>query len=952
MEFGVLGTVVIRRGRIVLPLPAAMPRTVLAALLLDANRVVSTARLTDVLWGDRPPASAAASLQNHIARLRTILGPADRDRIKTTAPGYLIRVLPGELDLDSFSALAGRGFLARGAGDWAAAAGDLGAALALWRGSPLADVPSALIQEVEVPRLEQSRLAALEARIDADLHLGRHEGVIGELGALIAAHPLREGFHQALMLACYQLGRQADALAAYRHARQLLHHELGVEPGAELRELHQRILRADPGSSGPATATSATATSATATSATATPATATPAMVPCQLPADIPDFTGRDTELDLLRDLFGAGARDHPGVVPLAVITGTGGSGKTALALHAAHQLKVSYPDGQLYLNLRGTLGPLPPGEVLPRLIRALGVDGTKVPADEDEQAGLLRTLLSERAVLIVLDDARDTAQVRPLLPGTASCGVLVTSRNRMTGLAGAHLGLDGLEEHAADALFGTIVGTDRMRAEPAATADVIRLTAGLPLAIRIAGARLAARPGWAIASLAERLASQPRLDELRIDDLAVRSSFQLSYGDLPGAPGPADGGPARTFRLLGILSGGDVSLPAAAALLATTLARARELLEHLVDAHLLESPTADRYRMHDLVHVFAAERARAEESRTSRAAAVRRLVSWYLRTADTAVAVLEPRIQRVPLDGTDHSVLPLELTSYDGAIAWCETERPNLIAATHLAASYELHALAWQLPIALRRFFRLGKYWADWTGSYEVALASARAIGDRAAQAWILDSIGEPYADQGRYDDAVRARAEAVAITRDIGDRRGQAATLINLGVIFGMMHRYDEAMAHFDSALATFRGSGDAYNEARALGNISQALRLAGRYDEALAQLRQALAIHARLGEMSFSRACAVTALGEIYYDTRRYDQAARCFRRAMTMCRALHDRSGEAVALEDLGQVCIKLDRAAAAYRFWSSALDIFTEIGDPRAAGLRERLAGLEHRGPAR
>jgi DNA-binding SARP family transcriptional activator len=960
MEFGVLGTVMVRQGRAVLSLRRAMPRTVIATLLLDANRMVSTTRLTDALWGDRPPPSAAASLQNHIAGLRTLLGAADRDRIQTTASGYLIRVEPGELDLDTFTELSERGFAARRAGDWETAATNLGAALALRRDTPLADVTSARLQEVDVPRLRQALLTALEARIDADLHLGRQESVIGELGGLVAAYPLHEGFHRSLMLACYQTGHRADALAAYRHARRLFREELGVEPGAELRQLHQRMLSADLSPAGPAAQASAS--------------------IPCQLPADIPDFAGRVAELELLRNLFGAAADRPPGVVPVAVITGTGGSGKTTLALHAAHQIKARYADGQLYVNLRAALGARPAGEVLPRLLRDLGVDSAKIPAGEDEQAGLFRTMLSRRDVLLVLDDAKDASQVRPLLPGSARCGVLVTSRSHLAGLAGAHLGLDGLECPSAHALFASIVGVSRMETEPSATAEVIRLTAGLPLAIRIAGARLAARPGWTIASLAERLSDQARLDELRIDDLAVRSSFQLSYADLLADPDPARadlladpdparadlladpgparadparadpawrgaGDPARAFRLLGLVDSGDLSLPGAAALLATTAADAHDLLERLVDAHLLESPAADRYRMHDLLHIFAAEQAHAEESADSRTAAVRRLVSWYLRTADAAVAVLEPRIERVPLSGADPLVQPLDLTSYDNAITWCETERANLVAATKLAARHHLHALAWQLPVALRRFFRLGKYWADWIASCEVALASARAIGDRAAQGRILNSMGEPYADLGRYDDAVRVRAEAVEIARDTGDLRDHAAKLINLGVVLGITHRHAEALAHVETALHVFEASGDSYNEARALTNIGTLLRLTGRYEEALTRMRQALTIHSRLGGTSYSYARSLTVLAEIYYDTEHYEDAEDCYRRSMTMCRALHDRGGEAIALEGLGMVSVSLNRGSAARLFWSRALAIFTEIGDPQAALLRTRLADL-------
>jgi DNA-binding SARP family transcriptional activator len=940
MEFGVLGNVVVRQNGVVRPIPAAMPRAVLAALLLDANRVVSTARLTEVLWGENPPASCVASLQNHVGRLRTYLGDENRERVETVVPGYLIRVWAGELDLKSFSTLSERGYEARRAGDWAAAARDLHAALELWRGNPLADVSSDVIQAVDAPQLAQLRIEALDARIDADLHLGRHESVIAELGALIGAYPLHERFHASLMLACYQAGRRGEALAAYQQARQILLEELGVEPGTELRQLHQRILAADPGLAaaqvGPLPAVGPTRPAPHAGSL----------LVPSQLPADIPDFAGRDEQVAALDELFGAGLDPvRSGVVRLAAITGTGGIGKTTLAVHVAHRIRSRFPDGQLYLNLRGTTGALKPADVLARLLRDLGIAAARIPAEEEERSALLRTLLSEKSMLLVLDDARESAQVRPLLPGSARCGVLVTSRNRLAGLNGMHLDLDGLGAEAAGILFSSILGGGRVAAEPAAMASMVRLTAGLPLAIRIAAARLAARPRWPIATMAERLSEQRRLDELRIDDLAVRSSFQLSYADLRADP--AGAAPARAFRLVGLAEVADLSLAGMAALLGVQQDRARELLDVLLDAHLIQSSTAGRYRPHDLLRVFAAERAEEEETAADCVEAVRRLFAWYLGTADAAASVLEPRIWRVPLPPAEPCVRPLEFGSYDLAIQWCEAERVNVVAAVHQAARLGMHALAWQLPFALRRFFRLGKYWAEWIDTYEIAVTSARALADRRAEAWILNVLGEPYTDLGQHDRAISLRTAAADIMREIGDRKGQAETLSNLGVNSGILGRPAEALGYLRQSLAIFEDLGDVYNQARALANMGHALRETQQYDAAISHLRRALAMHAELGGESYSWARALVTLGGLYQDISEYEQAAGCFRQAASICRTVHDRGGEAEALDGLGQSMCSLNRDAEARRSWSRARSIFAAIGDPRAADLDARLT---RRGP--
>jgi DNA-binding SARP family transcriptional activator/tetratricopeptide (TPR) repeat protein len=966
MRFGLLGPVAVMHDDTVVPIRAAMPRTLFAALLLNANRVVSTGQLVDVLWGEHPPASAIASLQNHVSRLRVSLGKRDGQRIKAIAPGYLVEIFEGELDVDVFSGLSQRGLAARRAGDWESAATDLSAALALWRGDPLADVKSAALHATEGARLTELRLEALEGRIDADLHLGRRDSVIAELSALISAHPLRERLHGLLMLGCYRAGRQADALMAYQHARNLLCTELGVEPGAELQRLHQLILAADPSldaaqvaqarpgsQAGPgnqararnqAGADGQAGAGDTAERAqTREPAEAYP--VPSQLPADIPDFTGRDEQVMALGEVLTARADPgQPRAVVVAAVTGSAGIGKTTLAVHVAHRIRGRFPHGQLFVSLRGAHGPLDPADVLARFLRDLGIDPRRVPAEHEERAALLRTLLSERNVLIVLDDASDTAQVRPLLPGTAGCAVLVTSRDRLGDLTGRHVDLDVLDDRSSLELFTNILGSSRPATEPEAMTRLVRLCAGLPLAIRIAAGRLTARPSWSIAELADRLADQRlRLGELRIGDLAVRASFQLSYGGLRAGACGVD--PARAFRLLALFDGADICLPGAAALLGAPEDQVRTALEMLVDARLLQSAETSRYRLHDLLRVYGVELAYAEEADTSRSSAVRRLMSWYLHTSHAAARVLAPRIQYAPLPAAEPDVRPLEFATYDQAMEWCGRERANLVAATGQAARYGMHGYAWRIPFTLRRFFRLGKYWTDWIATYQIALNSVTLDGDLRALGWILNSFGQPYTDLGQFSTAIGHLERGLAILREAGDRRGEAATLVNLGVTAGMLGEIEGSLTYLRRALAVFRDLGDRHDEAVTLQNIGHAMLELHRYDEAISCFQQAISVHHENGD-KFNEANILSSMGQLHYDLGQHENAAWCYQEALRLCRSVRDRGGEATALRGLGNSLLEMGRSDSGLRSLFQARDIFDAIGDPVARELDSQLAFLD------
>jgi DNA-binding SARP family transcriptional activator len=615
MRFGVLGSVVVAGDGVLARVRASMPRSVLAALLLSANRVVGVERLMDVVWGDDPPPAAAGALQNHVMRLRWALGPA-ASRLRTMAPGYVLEVGEGELDLEMFERWSAEGQRALQAGEWGAASRDLRAALALWRGDALADVRSQALRDRDVPRLEELRLETVEGRVEADLHLGRQEDLIRELPGLVATYSFRERLHGQLMMAYCRAGRPAEALGAFARARKVLAEELGADPGPSLQELHQRVLTGDPDlrPPGPAAGRAAERVGIRPVGRLRSTRRRTPR--PVQLPAGLADFTGRSADVAWLAGVV-ARAGERGGVVPTGVVTGLGGIGTTSLAVHVAHQVCDQFPDGQLFARL--SMPGAPPaaaGEVLGGFLRALGVDAGRFPEQEAERAVMLRSALAGRRVLMVLDDARDGLQVAPLLPGTAGCAVIVTSRGPLAGLSGARVRrLRPLAQDESAAMLAGIIGVGRAQAEPEAVAVIAEHCGGLPLALRLAGDLLVARPHWRVADLAARLASPSGcLDALAIGGLSVRSVFEGSYAALPGGK---EGVLARAFGLLGPLDGHDITPAMAAALLGSGMLDAEVILDALVDWHVLNPGSAPgHYCIPPLLGAYAVEIARHRESR------------------------------------------------------------------------------------------------------------------------------------------------------------------------------------------------------------------------------------------------------------------------------------------------------------------------------------------------
>ena len=627
--FRILGPLEVRTEEGWATIGAAKQRSVLATLLLRPGEPVSTDVLIDEVWPEKPPAKAANLVSVYVHHLRRRIGDADGKVVVTRAPGYQVVLGPGELDADQFAGLVaeGRQALAAGAPDRAVEL--LTMALGLWRGSALADVPTTSLVAAEADRLGQSRLEALELRAEASLACGRFAEVLPEVRRLLADHPLQEKLWALQIRALYGAGRQAEALEVYEQARNKIADELGVDPGAELRQLYHQILNAE---------------EVQAVIPARVDAGLAPAPVPAQLPADIRDFTGRAGQVEQLGELLaGADGEDSPGAVRVVLVVGSGGLGKTALAVHAAHLLASRFPDGQLYANLLGATQPVAAAEVLARFLRDLGMEGHRIPLGEEERAAHFRTRLAGKRILIVLDDARDAEQVQPLLPGSASCAVLVTARGTLPELVGSELiDLDVLPRAEARALFGVVAGEERVTAEPAATDAVLKACAGLPLAIRIAGARLARRGGGTMRALAERLSDERRrLDEFRMGNLAVRASFEVSFTSLPGPAAAGGLDPARAFRLLGLWTGPSIGLPAAAGLLGEPELATADALDVLVDAHLLESPAPEQYRFHDLLRVYAADRALTEEAEADQRGAVTRVLAWYLYSAEAAARVI-----------------------------------------------------------------------------------------------------------------------------------------------------------------------------------------------------------------------------------------------------------------------------------------------------------------------
>ncbi|MFE9706873.1 BTAD domain-containing putative transcriptional regulator [Streptomyces sp. NPDC005930] len=911
LRFGVLGPVRAWRGEEPLATGSPQQRALLAALLLREGRTATAAELIDALWGEEPPSQALAAVRTYASRLRKVLDPGV---LASESGGYAVRGLAeGALDLARAQDLAAGAEKARSSGDLGHARELLRRALALWDGEVLAGVPGPYARTQRV-RLDEWRLQLLETRLDMDLDQGCHAEAVSELTALTAAHPLRERLRELLMLALYRSGRQAEALAVYADTRRLLADELGVDPRPGLRDLQQRILRADPGLAEP--------------SAPAAVA-AVPLVRPAQLPATVPDFTGRASFVRELSDVLSSASGDPATgrVMAVSALAGIGGVGKTTLAVHVAHQARTAFPDGQLYVDLQGAgARPAEPETVLGSFLRALGTADSAIPDSLEERAALYRSVLDGRRVLVLLDNARDAAQVRPLLPGTEGCAALVTARVRMVGLAGAHLvDLDVMSPEEALALFTRIVGEERVASEREAALDVVGACGFLPLAIRIAASRLAARRTWTVSVLAAKLADERRrLDELQAGDLAVEATFELGYGQLETAQ-------ARAFRLLGLADGPDISLAAAAAVLDLPVEDTEDLLESLVDTSLLESAAPGRYRFHDLVRLYARACAQRDEDPPSeRAAALSRLLDFYLATAAGVYAIERPG---------DRTVEHLEPTSYTGlvfedrsdALDWLYTEAQNLLACAQQQVTGSELRRAVDLLWATKDLAESGANARQYETAATALRDAARATADIRAESRARTALSNVYLAAGQYARADDEARIAIELATEAADSTpiGWAAT--DRGIIALSQGRYEEAEELLTTARDGYRADANRPGEASALCNLSRLHERMNRTRSAIALAQQGVEIFRQLG-LTLRLANARYALGVALLRAGRHAEGLRQMQDALVMFGSNRQRLWEGTAHFRIAQLHLAANRPAAAAQHAEQALAIGFIGGD--------------------
>jgi DNA-binding SARP family transcriptional activator/Tfp pilus assembly protein PilF len=927
-EFGLLGPLLIRRSGLVTTLPAGKQRAVLALLLLNANRTVLLDEIANVLWGTASPPSAQVTIQNYVKRLRQALDRDGDRRIGTAPRGYLIRVEPDELDVSRFEVTKETARQAARQGDWVLAAARMREALSLWRGEPLADVPSPLLAQRLVPSLTEMRLQALEARIDADLHLGCHADVIAELRQLAGTYPLRERLHALLILALYRDGQQGEALAAYQRARRVLIEELGAEPGLGLRRLEQQVLAADPALLIPADEAAIEVHNAQDPE-------------PRQLPGRVRHFAGRARELQALTSLLDQAGDDAPDTVLISAIDGTAGVGKTALAVHWAHQVAGRFPDGQLYVNLHGydPGQPMPAADALAGFLRALGVAGQDVPVDADERAARYRSLLAGRKMLVVLDNARDAGQVQPLLPGTPGCMTVVTSRDALPGLVarfGAwRLDLDLLPLTEAVGLLRALIGV-QVDADPAAAQTLAAQCARLPLALRVAAEIASARSSAPLVDLVRELDDQrSRLDLLDAGGDAltgVREVFSWSYRQL-------DSGAAGTFRLLGLHPGPDFDSRAAAALTGATVEQASAQLYLLARAHLVQQAGPERFALHDLLRAYAAELAATDEQRQP---ALTSLLDYYLHASAAAMHILVPGEQYRRADISPPETQVPAFSGREHARLWLDAHRAILVAVTAHAADHGWPDHAVRLAAILRRYFELGCHYPELVAMNDHALRACRLTGDRAGEAEIFNNRSFVALRQSRFPEATRDIEHALLLYRETGNRAGETIALGRLGVTAMLQGRYSRAARYLRETLARFRDAGDRTSEARTLVNLSLIDLRQGRYQQAASQLRQSLALYRDCGDDT-NEANAMANLGVAELRQGRYRQAADHLDHSLTLHRERADRVGEAYALINLAALDLRQHHHDQARARLEQAVALCRQTGD--RAGESEACNGL-------
>ncbi|MEU7868432.1 BTAD domain-containing putative transcriptional regulator [Dactylosporangium sp. NPDC049140] len=927
MRVRLLGPIDVLVGGEPRPVMGLRRKAVLAILGLHAGEVVSTGRLVDLVWDGAAPPNAVNALQSHLSYLRRTL--SDKGAVRSRPPGYVLDLGPDGTDVAVAERLIGA---ALRSGEDAGRARDLQRALDLWRGQPMADATGVTWLEEQAERLGQLWLQGKRALLQARLGLGQHAQLLPELEQLTREHPFDEQLHGQLMLALYRMGRQADALSAFQRLRRTLREDLGIEPGPALRELESAMLRQDEGLDPPPAP-------APVTVAAPEPVRTRPA----QIPLAVRTFAGRDGQLARLDALLPAEWTPPGSAVFVAVVSGTAGVGKSALAVHWAHRVADRFPDGQLYVNLRGfdpADTPMPPAVAVRGFLDALGVPAERIPADLAGLSALLRSQLAGRRVLIVLDNVRDAEQVRPLLPAAPGCLVVVTSRDPLTSLVAIEgavpVPVDLLTDGEARDLLVSRLGARRVAAEPDAVERIVARCARLPLALVVVAGRAATRPELPLSALADELgARRSTLDAIAGADPAsdVRAVLSWSYRALSPAA-------AEVLRRMSLGPGPDLGIDAVASLAGAPLPAARTALAELDRAGLVVEQRPGRYTFHDLLRAYATELVETHDPDEERAAAVHRLLEHYLGTAQAAALRLDPARDPAPR-AARHPAIAVPAPPREQAQAWFADEHRSVLAAVRLADELGLDEHTWRLAAAMTTFLDWHGQWQELVAIQEAALRALRRLGDRPGQGAASCELGQVYARIGRFDEAHQYLWTALCLYEQLDDAPGLARAHFHLGWLQHAQRRYRDALSHSEQALALFERIGDKLWRARALNATGWIMGQLGEYERALRRCRDALVENREVGDRH-GEAGTWDAVGYAHHRLGDPRQAVACYGHALRAYRELGDRSGQACVLSHLGDAHHDLGDKAAAAEAWRHSLDILDELDPAQAAAVRAKL----------
>jgi DNA-binding SARP family transcriptional activator/Flp pilus assembly protein TadD len=983
LRVGVLGPVTVWYGDKELQVGQPRQQAVLGILAMRANRVISRGELVDAVWGQDPPASAEGGVYTYVAGLRRIIEPTRSLRgpgrvLVSSGAGYVLHLVPGQPDAVAFEQHLVRARQLRKNGDPVGAVDALESALGLWRGVAFAGVPGPFA-ETERVRLAELRSGAAEERADVLLSLGRHEEVVPDLTALVTDHPLRERMRGLLMIALYRSGRHAEALRVFQDGRRVLAEELGIDPGTDLFRIHQQVLTSDPALNLAAPAAvgqdgepappkpkapgtrprgSDGAILPSGTAGPALPGAAAPpsraAMppgvpVPAQLPLDAPGFSGRHEELRALHALLPSARRaETDESVPVAVLSGTAGVGKTALAIRFGRQVAKRFPDGQLYINLRGRdpgVPPLDSAAALQFFLDALGVPPHRIAASTEERAALYRSLLDGKRVLMVLDDASSAAQVRPLLPGSPDCLVVVTSRNQMAGLAAAEgatlITLDVLGDDEAHEMLARRLGQERVAAEPEAADEIVAACARLPLALSVAVGRAAGRPKRPLAELAAELRDvRGQLDALEADDAAtdVRAVLSWSYDQLSPAA-------ARVFRLLGLHPGPDISLSAAASLAGIPRAEAGLALRELARTHMAAEHLPGRFAFHGLLRAYAADQAERHDDPAERGTATTRMLDHYLHTAMAASQRFSPFRSPLRLPAPQPGVLPGEMADKDQARAWFETEVEVLLSIIRYAEAGGYDTYAWQIPWALGPFFHRRGWLRSYSAIQETALAAAGRLDDTLALAHAHHLLGHAQLQMNDYEAAEPNFRRALDLFRELGDRANEAVVLNGLAGMLEKQERYPEALAVALDALRMLKAAGHWWTQATLENGVGWLYAHLGQYDDALTHCQRALSLHRESGHRG-GTADTLDSLAFVYLHLGDLDKAQAHYEQAIEAYREIGAPFGEGNSLSGLGDALLRRGDTDGARSRYLRAAAILDTLPHPLADVVRGKLRDLD------